>query len=528
MEIEISGSSSPISCEVLGIDDNYARDDCQSRRKLEFKDDDDFFNTDVPIEEEGEQDVLHNSLDATSNINLLHSQIPHEAIPKLDMKFKTEEAAFEFYNAYAYKVGFSVRRSKEYKDKSGMLVTRIFCCSCEGKRGKDKRDSIVKSHRPETRFGCLARKKIKYCRQTKQYDIVEFNPVHNHAVCTPSKTHLHKSHRKLSVAQAAELDMANDCGIGPKATVEFMARQAGGRENLGLVDDRRYEELKADFRATQSTPSLSFPVEMLKHAASMYTPDVFVLFQRELSKAHDCNLKKFGESGTVTEYDVSPYGKDDQHHLVTYDSSADMVLCSCKKFEFAGLLCSHALKVLCHNNVMRIPEKYILKRWTKNAKSGSTGTCAWTSLIEDPKAMMGRRYKELCHLCTQLATRAAETEEAYNIALDCLKKIAEEVDASLTGESFDGTSNANNSASLENKATLGEGIEKRVKGLKVKERATGRSSKRPRNALERAIKSKRTPVNNLNSMDNPIQQSELHPIQQSELHPPLSFSQVLV
>ncbi|KAI8561606.1 hypothetical protein RHMOL_Rhmol04G0353300 [Rhododendron molle] len=235
MDIEISGSSSPISCEVLGIGDNYARDDCESRRKLEFKDDDDFFNTDVPTKEEGEQYVLHNSLDATSDINLLHSQIPHEAIPKVDMKFKTEEAAYEFYNAYAYKVGFSVRRSKEYKDKSGMLVTRTFCCSCEGKRGKDKRDSIVKSHRPETRFGCLARKKIKYCRQTKQYYVVEFNPVHNHAVCTPSKTHLHKSHRKLSVAQAAELDMANDCGIGPKATVEFMARQAGGRENLGFI-----------------------------------------------------------------------------------------------------------------------------------------------------------------------------------------------------------------------------------------------------------------------------------------------------
>ncbi|KAF7129300.1 hypothetical protein RHSIM_Rhsim10G0077500 [Rhododendron simsii] len=358
MEIEISGCSSPISCEVFDIDDNYARDYCESHHKLEFKDDDNFFNTDVPIEEESEQDVLHHSLDATSDINLFHSQIPNEAIPKLDMKFKTEQAAYEFYNAYAYKV-----------------------------------------------------------------------------VCTPSKTHLHKSHRKLCVAQVAELDMANDCGIAPKATVEFMARQAGGRENLRLVDDRRYKELKANFRATQSTPSLSFPVEMLKHAASMYTPDVFVLFQRELSKAHECNLKNF-----------------------------DMVLCSCKKFEFVGLLCSHALKVLYHNNVMRILKKYILKRWTKNAKSGSTATCAWTSLIEDPQAMMGKRYKELCRLCTQLATRAAETEEAYNIALNCLKKIAEEVDASLSEESFDGTSNANNSASLKNEATLGEGIRKELKG----------------------------------------------------------------
>ncbi|KAF7139444.1 hypothetical protein RHSIM_Rhsim07G0064000 [Rhododendron simsii] len=59
METEISGSSSPISCEVLDIDGNYARDDCKSHHKLEFKDDDDFFNTDVPIEAEGEQDVLH-------------------------------------------------------------------------------------------------------------------------------------------------------------------------------------------------------------------------------------------------------------------------------------------------------------------------------------------------------------------------------------------------------------------------------------------------------------------------------------
>ncbi|KAI8572270.1 hypothetical protein RHMOL_Rhmol01G0185000 [Rhododendron molle] len=96
MEIEISGSSSPISCEVLDINGNYARHDCESHRKLEFKDDDDFFNTDVPIEEESEQDVLHNSLDATSDMNLLHSQIPPEAIPKLDMNLRQKRQFMNF------------------------------------------------------------------------------------------------------------------------------------------------------------------------------------------------------------------------------------------------------------------------------------------------------------------------------------------------------------------------------------------------------------------------------------------------
>jgi zinc finger SWIM domain-containing protein 3 len=37
------------------------------------------------------------------------------------------------------------------------------------------------------------------------------------------------------------------------------------------------------------------------------------------------------------------------------------VKCSCKKFEFAGILCSHALKVLDINNIKSVPQMYILK-----------------------------------------------------------------------------------------------------------------------------------------------------------------------
>ena len=47
---------------------------------------------------------------------------------------------------------------------------------------------------------------------------------------------------------------------------------------LRLVDDRHYEELKADFKATQSRPSLAHPVEILKNATRFYTPTIFKLF----------------------------------------------------------------------------------------------------------------------------------------------------------------------------------------------------------------------------------------------------------
>ncbi|GJM85220.1 hypothetical protein PR202_ga01652 [Eleusine coracana subsp. coracana] len=41
---------------------------------------------------------------------------------------------------------------------------------------------------------------------------------------------------------------------------------------------------------------------------------------------------------------------------------------SCSKFETMGLLCPHALKALSINNACKVPEIYILKRWTKDAK----------------------------------------------------------------------------------------------------------------------------------------------------------------
>ncbi|KAH7855464.1 hypothetical protein Vadar_025128 [Vaccinium darrowii] len=159
-----------------------------------------------------------------------------------------------------------------------------------------------------------------------------------------------------------------------------------------LIDGRRYEELKADFKATQSIPSLSFPVQILWHAASVYTPKVFELFRAELCKAWDCNMDEWTEDGTVTTYKITPYRKS-HHHIVTYDSTE--VDNECKIWEYNTYL-------------------------------------FFSSIPKDPTTMRGRRCKELCRLHTHLPTRVAETEMAYGIVVDGLNKILEEVEASLT------------------------------------------------------------------------------------------------
>ncbi|KAI5356047.1 hypothetical protein L3X38_008942 [Prunus dulcis] len=106
----------------------------------------------------------------------------------------------------------------------------------EGKREIDKRVSNVKSHRAETRCGCLARMKIS-CQLNDKYCVIEFVSEHNHVTTSPSKTHLFRSHRKITLAQIAEVDMADSSGIAPKAALEFLSRQAGGRESLGFIPD---------------------------------------------------------------------------------------------------------------------------------------------------------------------------------------------------------------------------------------------------------------------------------------------------
>ncbi|XP_073120758.1 protein FAR1-RELATED SEQUENCE 5-like [Henckelia pumila] len=270
-----------------------------------------------------------------------------------------------------------------------------------------------------------------------------------------------------------------------------------------LVDDRRYEELKADFRTNHSTPVLSFPVKILKHAVSVYTHETFQLFQNELCKAHDSKLEVVTESEVISHYKISSFNKQYQH-TVTYDFSDDKISCSCKKLEFAGLLCSHVLKVFTYKNVVRIPEIYIKKRWTKMAKKWIVGISSPPNdkieesldviKEEGENVKIGIRYKELCRLHHQLVTRAALTEETYELTRSVIIKAIEEVDMSLENR---GTPKQTPSLKVSSeKQILESGCnEVVVKGFKIKPNSRAKSGKRPKSALERAKKKRKSNSN---------------------------------
>ncbi|KAF8411685.1 hypothetical protein HHK36_004243 [Tetracentron sinense] len=70
--------------------------------------------------------------------------------PKCGMQFDSEQDAYDFYNAYGGRVGFGIRRDTYYKNKNtGEMISRIFVCSKEGFRVKDKRDHLIKKPRQD-------------------------------------------------------------------------------------------------------------------------------------------------------------------------------------------------------------------------------------------------------------------------------------------------------------------------------------------------------------------------------------------
>ncbi|KAL5581286.1 hypothetical protein UlMin_013728 [Ulmus minor] len=134
-----------------------------------------------------------------------------------------------------------------------------------------------------------------------------------------------------------------------------------------VVNDWHYKELEANYDMNQRPPKLMGDSILLKHARDIYTPQIFELLQQEFETSLNIIVNQCTQSGTLFEYKVSIYGQQ-REYTVTFDSSDETVSCSCMKFEFAGVLCSHALKVLDYRNIKILPPQYILKRWTKDAR----------------------------------------------------------------------------------------------------------------------------------------------------------------
>jgi zinc finger SWIM domain-containing protein 3 len=253
------------------------------------------------------------------------------------------------------------------------------------------------------------------------------------------------------------------------------------------VDDRRHVELDSDFYASQT--SLKVPrVRMLTQTSKEYTPAMFEIFKGEYDMVMGCCLYNSGHTDSTLEYKVSNSDYPRSHKFtVKFDPNGSKVSCSCKKFKFVGVLCRHALKVLDHNNIKELAPTYILKRWTRHAKTGASQAIQKCANEEDTRVVLARRYGSLCRSYNNILSKGAESDEAYALLQSASIELMQKVDQIIHGNKSEDTSPNCEQAE---KQPVECNKENEVQVQRIKRKEAGSSSKRTKSGLEQNNKTK--------------------------------------
>lgn len=86
--------------------------------------------------------------------------------------------------------------------------------------------------------------------------------------------------------------------------------------------------------------------------------------------------------------------------------------CNCNKFENWGILCSHALKVLDAMDILLLPQMYVTKRWTRDARNVIFEPSI-EELHKSSWADASDCYREVCPDLIKMASITADFEEGF-------------------------------------------------------------------------------------------------------------------
>ncbi|XP_057440588.1 protein FAR1-RELATED SEQUENCE 5-like [Lotus japonicus] len=253
-----------------------------------------------------------------------------------------------------------------------------------------------------------------------------------------------------------------------------------------LLEDMRYKEIESNYEMSQKMPSLNMNILLLKNARDVFTPAIFSLVRAEYEKSCNLVLKVCNQFLDVYEYEVCLFGIT-RPHKFTFNPKDQSVDCSCQLFQFIGILCSHALRILNHLNIIVIPAKYILKRWTKDARSGCVIDNKGQVVKEDPKLIVSNRKMDLCRVAVEISSKAAECEDASAFFARKMVEVGIGVDDILSKRSS--TPNAELDDLNGQTNEVDELYE--AKGIKKKDNAS-RVKGRPKSCLEKKKRRKST------------------------------------
>lgn len=174
---------------------------------------------------------------------------------------------------------------------------------------------------------------------------------------------------------------------------------------------------------------------MLLQASKVYTPIIFEAFKGEYERSMAaCTKALDGDNEFLVS--IRSFEGDltfEEEYRVVGDPSEQTSICSCGQFNRIGILCGHALKVLDLMNIKSLPAQYILKRWTREARSGIVTDSKGINIIENPMMEASLRYKFLSHRFLTLAQQAASYPECTLLVNNTLDILSKQIEEHLSG-----------------------------------------------------------------------------------------------
>lgn len=121
------------------------------------------------------------------------------------------------------------------------------------------------------------------------------------------------------------------------------------------VDNRYDKEKKEDFDSRHKSRILKIGSKIEQHAASIYTRNIFNIFQDEFVKSFHFTREKVEKNGSVCQYKVLSCFDLKDNFVVCLDLDSKAGSCGCHLFEFMGILCRHMLAVFHFENIFEFP-----------------------------------------------------------------------------------------------------------------------------------------------------------------------------
>ncbi|KAF7140291.1 hypothetical protein RHSIM_Rhsim06G0088300 [Rhododendron simsii] len=205
-------------------------------------------------------------------------QVKNDVIPKINQEFVSLEAVHKFYNNYGKESGFGTREWSSRKNRDKVVVRKEYVCCKQGHWVPKKSVLNIgssKRRRGIIREGCGAKLAVVRSKSGDKYVVSQFVEARNHPLTSPGRTHLLRSHRKVTAAKRALAEQLSQTNVPTCQQMSVFEVQAGGLENVGFGVQDLYNT-ERDIRSAllgQDADMLFeyFEIQQQKNSGFMYT-----------------------------------------------------------------------------------------------------------------------------------------------------------------------------------------------------------------------------------------------------------------